>query len=76
MALWLVGSAGAGCGNTCETPLPLSCCVGGCTGATTTPATCGPGGWTCPAGSVAPGDCPSTPPFCSGGAAFPAPGGG
>jgi 16S rRNA G966 N2-methylase RsmD len=67
MAVWLLGIAGAGCGTPCETPAPLSCCLGGCNGDSTVPAICGPGGWTCPAGSVPPGQCPLGQLFCGGG---------
>ena len=66
MAVCILGALAASCGNDCTTPVPLSCCVGGCDGDTLTPAVCGPSGLACPTGSVPPGDCPSTPPFCSG----------
>jgi hypothetical protein len=66
MAVLFLGTLASGCGNDCQTPVPVSCCVGGCDGDTLTPAVCEPSGLSCPAGSVAPGDCPATPPFCSG----------
>jgi hypothetical protein len=65
MVLALLGVS-VGC-TPCETPVPLSCCVGGCNGDVLTPAVCGSGGWSCPAGSVAPGSCPSGSRFCGGG---------
>lgn len=65
MAVLVLGTLLASCGGgDCQTPVPLSCCVGGCGGHTTTPAVCGTSGLTCPPGSVAPGECPSTPQFC------------
>ncbi len=67
LALCLLLGLGTGCGSPCETPVPLSCCVGGCNGNMLTPAVCGSGGFTCPAGAVAPGSCPSGSLFCGGG---------
>jgi len=66
MAMLVLGTLAASCGSDCQTPVPVSCCIGGCGGTTLTPAVCGPSGLACPTGSVAPGDCPTTPPFCSG----------
>lgn len=66
MAVLFLGILASACGNDCQTPVALSCCVGGCSGDTTTTAVCGPSGLSCPSGSVPPGECPSSPPFCSG----------
>jgi hypothetical protein len=66
MAMLLLGTLASACGNDCQTPVPVFCCVGGCSGSTLTPTVCSTSGLSCPPGSVAPGECQTPPQFCSG----------
>ena len=59
MAVSLVGSGSVACSTPCETPVVVYCCPDGCRTDVGVPAICGPSGWTCPAGSVLPSQCPS-----------------
>jgi len=38
MAMLVLGTLAASCGSDCQTPVPVSCCIGGCGGTTLTPA--------------------------------------
>jgi len=59
MMVSLFGSAALGCGTPCDSPVPVYCCPDACRTDVGVPAICGPSGWSCPAGSVLPSQCPS-----------------
>jgi len=59
LAVSLLGGLTGGCNTPCDTPVAVYCCPEGCRSDIGVPAVCGPSGWTCPARSVLPSQCPS-----------------